>query len=292
MKFIAEKDGQLIDQLKEHNPSSSKNTLRSWIREGRISVDGIPAKQANMEISSGQSVALGSRKKFLPLDIEVLFDDAHIVVINKPEGLLSVATDFDQENTVHAVLKDYYHNRKVYVVHRLDQDTSGLMLFAFNEETYETLKKMFETHSIERRYCAIAEEHFDEKEGTWESYLYEDANYFVKSTDDHINGKKAITHYKVVGRSKRYTMLDLILETGRKNQIRVHASEAGHPIVGDKKYGAATNTIRRLCLHAYNLSFKHPQAGKVLSFRSPIPDKFYQLVNVKGSFPCIPTKSG
>lgn len=292
MKFTAERDGTLLDLLHERHPDSSKSTLRSWIKEGRIYIDGRPAKQANQQITIGQQVELGTKKKFLPQGIEVLFDDAHIAVIYKPEKLLSVATDYDQENTAHAILKDYYYPRKVFVVHRLDQDTSGLMLFALKEEACDKLKGMFETHSINRHYCAIVEGHLKSKQGTWESYLFEDDNYFVRTTRDPSKGKKAITHYKVIGTSRRYSMLDVALETGKKNQIRVHCSEAGHPIVGDKKYCAETNTIRRLCLHAYALSFEHPSNGKKLTIRTPVPEKFYQLVKSEGPNLCTPTKSG
>ncbi|MEM1282782.1 MAG: RluA family pseudouridine synthase [Chlamydiota bacterium] len=291
MKFTADRDGPLLDLLQEQHPQSSKTTLRSWVKEGRILVDQRPAKKANQEIVSGQQIELGTKKKFLPQGIEVLYDDAHITVIHKPERLLSVSTDFDQENTAHAILKDYYYPKKVFVVHRLDQDTSGVMLFALKEEACEELKKMFEAHSLKRSYTAIVEGHFKEKQGTWKSYLFEDSNYVVHSSQDPKRGKLAITHYQVDGTSKRYSLLDVTLETGKKNQIRVHCSEAGHPIVGDKKYGAETNTIRRLCLHAYALSFEHPVTKKHLTIRSLVPEKFYQLVKpgLKG---CTKTKSG
>jgi 23S rRNA pseudouridine1911/1915/1917 synthase len=292
MNFTAEREGTLLDLLKEKHPESSKTTLRSWVKEGRILVDDRPAKQANAQIKCGQKVELASKRKFPPQGIQILYDDADITVIHKPEGLLSVATDFELENTAHAILKKYYQPRKVFVVHRLDQDTSGVMLFAFNEEAYDSLKKNFENHSIKRNYCAIVENHFKEKKGTWESYLYEDGNYVVWSTQDPTRGKLAITHYEVIGSSKRYSMLDLQLETGKKNQIRVHCSHAGHPVVGDKKYKAETNTIRRLCLHAYSLSFEHPITGKSMTIRSLLPEKFYQMVKPQRPIICTPTKSG
>lgn len=278
MKFTAEREGKLLDLLQEQHPDSSKATLRSWIQEGRILINGRLAKQANQLIAAGELIEFTSKKKFLPQGVQILYDDDDIAVIYKPEGLLSVATDFDQEMTAHAILKDHYYPRKVFVVHRLDQETSGAMLFALTEEACEALKKMFEEHLVSRNYCAIVEGHFKEKSGTWRSYLYEDSYYFVHSTDDPEKGKLAITHYQVAGSSRRYTMLDITLETGKKNQIRVHCSQAGHPVVGDKKYKSVTNIIRRLCLHAYALSFAHPITGKPFSIRSPIPERFYQLV--------------
>lgn len=282
MKFNAEHEGKLLELLQEKHPDSSNRTLRSWIEEGRVLVNDRPAKQAGQLITLGQPIELTPKKKFLAQEIQVLYDDPHVVVIHKPEGLLSVATDFDEEATAHAVLKDYYYPRKIFVVHRLDQDTSGVMLFALKEETGKAFETMFAAHSVTRNYCAIVEGHFKEEQGSWRSYLYEDAYYFVRSTSDPEKGKLAITHYEVIGTSKRYSMLNLTLETGKKNQIRVHCSEAGHPVVGDKKYKSETNTIRRLCLHAYSLSFEHPATGKIVTIKSPVPEKFYQLVKPRG----------
>lgn len=281
MKFTVQEEGSLLALLEGKSPSTSKNTIRSWIKEKRVFVDGRLCKDAKNTVQVGQAIEVRSRKKFLPQGVEILYDDAYLTVIYKPPGMLSVSTDFEQENTAHQILKDYYPTKKVYVVHRLDQDTSGVMLFALQEETKEELKKMFEKHDIDRRYSAIVEGHFREKEGSFESYLYEDDNYYVRPTKDPSRGKRAVTHYEVIGTSKRYSMLNVRLETGRKNQIRVQLSEHNHPIVGDKKYGALTNTARRLCLHAYTLTFKHPITGKSLSIESPLPDRFYQIVNPK-----------
>lgn len=281
MEHLVAQDQTLIEILALMAPDSSKSTLRSWIKEGRITIDGGIAKTANTVVQQGQKVAIGAKKKYAPGEITILYDDDFLTVIDKPEGLLSVSTESETTKTAHSYLKDFYYPRKVFVVHRLDQGTSGVMVFALQEEAAEKLKTIFEKHEIERRYRAIVEGHLKPKAGTWRSYLYEDAAYVVHSTKNTAIGKLAITHYKVVGESRKHSLLDLQLETGRKNQIRVQCQDAHHPVHGDKKYGAKDNVIHRLCLHAYFLAFKHPITQKPLSFSSPIPPEFDKIVKEK-----------
>jgi 23S rRNA pseudouridine1911/1915/1917 synthase len=280
MQHIALSDLPLLEALSTFFPQSSKTTLRSWIKDGRVEVDGQQIKTVNAStlVLKGQTISVGQRRKFIPHHIEILHEDEDFVVIDKPSGLLSVSTAFETTETAFAVLKNYYRNRKVYVVHRLDQDTSGVMLFAFNPETCESLKKIFAAHAIERAYIGIIEGQLPSPKGIWKSRLYEDGNYVVRVTADENEGEEAITHYETIATSKRYSWLNLTLETGKKNQIRVHCQVTGHPIVGDKKYGAESNPVRRLCLHARLLAFNHPLTHKKLSFESPAPQEFYRLV--------------
>ena len=277
MKYTAEQDMPLLEALTQLSPQSSKTTLRSWIKEGRIQVDQIPVTQSNWTVMQGQTVNVSQKKKFTTEGMRIIYEDRDIVVIDKPTGLLSVSTLFEKEQTAHAILKSYYRQR-IYVVHRLDQETSGVMIFAFNEIACERLKEIFEKHEIQRSYAAIVEGQMKSSSGTWHSYLYEDSQYVVHSTDHPNSGEEAITHYKTIATHKRYSWLNLTLETGRKNQIRVHCQEAGHPVVGDKKYGAQTNAIKRLALHAYLLAFQHPITKKKIRFESPVPQEFYRLV--------------
>ena len=277
-QFIAEDNSSLLDLLAKKSPNSSKTTLRSWIKEGRVTVDGQIAKQGNDPINKGQQIALTSKQHLIEGTLRIFYEDAHFVANEKPVGLLSVATAFDKTETAHALVKRHYHPHKVYVVHRIDQDTSGVMLFALSEDGYNNLKELFKEHDIQRSYYAVVEGKLSPPKGTWQSYLYEDSQYVVHSTDDPAKGTIAITHYEVQKTSPRYTLLKLTLETGRKNQIRVHCRESGCPVVGDKKYGAVTNPIKRLCLHAATLEFAHPITGKKMSFNSPIPEKFYSLL--------------
>lgn len=277
MKYIVPDDLPLLDALVLFFPTSSKTTLRSWIKEGRIQLDGNPVKISSIVAAKNQEITVGNRKKFVPHQFPILYEDSDLIVIDKPSGLLSVSSNFEKGETAHAILKKYYHSRHVFVVHRLDQDTSGVMLFAFNQETCNRLKKIFEKHEIERSYTAIVEGRMTSSKGTWTSHLYEDATYRVHVTDDPEEGEEAITHYRMIVASRNYSRLELTLETGKKNQIRVHCQEAGHPIAGDKKYGARTNPIKRLCLHAHLLAFKHPISHKKMRFESPIPPEFLRL---------------
>lgn len=279
MKYKAPQDLPLLDALTHFFPKCSKTTLRSWIKEGRVSIDQTIAKTANDTVLKDQDIFIGQKRKYIGDRIPILYEDGDFVVIDKPSGLLSVSTAFEKGDTAHALLKAYYHPRKIYVVHRLDQDTSGVMLFAFGERSGEKLKKIFEAHEIERCYTGIVEGKLESKQGTWQSYLFEDENYVVHSSSDPSKGEKAITHYKIINQNKRYSWLDVSLETGKKNQIRVHCKEAGHPIVGDKKYGAHSNPIKRLALHARSLSFLHPSTHKKMHFESPVPEMFYKLLN-------------
>ena len=268
----------ILDELSKQFPQSSKNTLRSWIKEGRVFLNGTVVKNSSVTVVEGDEVSLGQRKKMIRPGIRVLYEDNDLVIIDKPNGLLSVDAAFEKEETVLAYLKEHYHSRKVCAVHRLDQDTSGVMVFALNMQMAEKLKSLFEMHAIERVYVAIVEGRFTTPSGTWQSYQYEDSQYFVHETPDPEKGRIAITHYKMLTASKYYSLLELHLETGRKNQIRVHCKSAGHPVAGDKKYGGTSNPIKRLCLHARLLGFEHPYTKQKLQFESPVPADFYRLV--------------
>lgn len=210
-------------------------------------------------------MTVGQRKKVIRPGLPIMYEDQEIVIIDKPSGLLSVATAFEKGETVHALLKAHYHPRKVFVVHRLDQDTSGVMVFALNQEACDRLKDLFAVHDIERAYTAIVEGQPTTLKGSWQSYQYEDTQYKIHETEDETYGRLAITHFQTIASSKRYTWLELKLETGRKNQIRVHCESAGHSVVGDKKYGAQSNPLKRLCLHAHLLAFQHPFTKKIVT---------------------------
>lgn len=278
MKYISPSTLPLLEVLAVLFPQSSKNTLRSWIKEGRIEREGVTLKNSTVEIVKGQAITIGQRKKIIHPGILILYEDRDYIVIDKPSGLLSVATNFEKGETVHALLKLHYHPRKIFVVHRLDQDTSGVMVFAFSQEACDQLKKSFEVHAIERAYTAVVEGQLSNSSGTWKSFQYEDGQYMVHETLDETKGRMAITHYRTVSSSKRYSLVHLQLETGRKNQIRVHCQSAGHSVVGDKKYGAHSNPIKRLCLHAHLLAFQHPFSKKMVRFESQPPTEFARIL--------------
>lgn len=278
MQINADNEESLLNLLAVMSPGSSKTTLRSWLKEERITVDGKIVKNGSVLIEKGQQIALTEKPQFAGSGIRIIYEDRHLVAIEKPNGLLSVATAFEKEETAHGILKNYYYPRKVQVVHRLDQETSGVMLYALSDQGYEGLKALFEKHTIERSYCAVVEGHPEPKNGTWQSHLYEDNLYVVHSTKDPEKGRLAITHYTTKKTSARFSLLELKLETGRKNQIRVHCNDHGCPVVGDKKYGSTTDPIKRLCLHAALIAFVHPATGKEMRFTSPIPSSFNRLI--------------
>ena len=275
MHLDIEKSMSVIEALELISPDSSRSTLRSWIKNRRVYIDGVVALREKALIEKGQEIRVEKKRQVIEGGVEVLFEDRFLMVVDKPAGLLSVATDFKKENTLHALLKRRPPFRPIFPVHRLDRDTSGVMVFAISQHAKEGLKEQFAAHQIVRRYKAFVEGVIKPDTGTWESSLIEDKNYFVKSTLK--GGKRAITHYTVLERKPKQTLIELRLETGRKNQIRVHCSESNHPVVGDKKYGAQTNPFKQLCLHAALLEFTHPNTGKKLSFSSKITPKFLSL---------------
>ncbi len=281
MKHTAKNNSTIFEALEGFYPDASKTTLRSWLKEGRIYVDGLKILRTNHPVQEGQTLELKPKVYTIARNLHILYEDNDIVVVDKPPGLLSVATESETENTVHSHLKSHYYPKRVFPVHRLDQDTSGVLLFALNERARDELKKVFEAHSIERAYVALVEGEVSTPAGTWQSYLYEDKNYVVHATNDPQKGRLAVTHYTCEKVFKHCSWLNLRLESGRKNQIRVQCQLAGHPVVGDSKYGAKTNPLRRLALHAYHLSFAHPVTHKKMSFEVPPPTKFFEFMKRK-----------
>lgn len=275
MKSQAPGPSTLFDTLVYLNPTSSKTTLRSWIKEGRIKVDGLTVRAPNHPVERGQWIELGSKPKFLDEGIKIIYEDRYLVALEKPEGILSVKARFETQNTVHQFLKNKYG--RVIVVHRLDQGTSGVMVFAKEEEAGKRLKETFKKHQLTRRYIALVEGKLEGK-GTWKHELLEDAIYRVHVVHEKSEkSQTAITHYKVLKNVKGFSLVEFTLETGRKNQIRVQTSDMGHPIAGDDKYGARSNPLGRLGLHAAYLEIPHPYTRKPLKLVSPLPASFKKL---------------
>lgn len=278
MKYRLPAPAFLLDTLAHLFPKSSKTTFRKWIQEGRVFVDGVAIQKLPLFLNEGQEIQLGSKVRFLEGGIRLIYEDNDLVVIDKPAGLLSVATDFEKGVTAHAILKRFFRPKQVHVVHRIDQETSGVMCFALSIKAKEALKETFASHSLLRRYVAIVEGHLKPDEGTWETYIYEDRFYKMHATNNPALGQLAITHYLVERKSRKLSRVLFTLETGRKNQIRVQCKEAGYPIVGDTKYGAKTHLIKRLALHAERLELKHPLTKKDVVFTSPVPEEMENLV--------------
>ena len=210
--------------------------------------------------------------------IKLVFEDHDVIVVDKPAGLLTMATETERSRTVYRALRHYANSKKpadkIFIVHRLDREASGLLVFAKTMQAKEHLQNQFKEHTAGRRYVAVVEGQVSPENFTIRTYLAENAAYRVYSTRKSSAGKLAITHVRVVKRNPRTTLLEVRLETGRKHQIRVHLADRDHPIVGDKIYGSQSNPIRRMALHAAHLEFKHPRSGKLMQFDSPYPKSF------------------
>jgi tRNA pseudouridine32 synthase/23S rRNA pseudouridine746 synthase/23S rRNA pseudouridine1911/1915/1917 synthase len=224
-------------------------------------------------------------KRHLPRNLEIIYEDDDIIIVDKPAGLLTVKTETDKTRTAKYILTDYirkgnYKSRKqIYVVHRLDQWTSGVLIFAKSEEVKEKLQDQWD--KTEKKYLAIVHGHLKEKEGVISSYLAENKMFVVYSTNDKVKGKLSHTAYKVVKESGNLSLLEINLLTGRKNQIRVHMADQGHPIVGDRKYGKGDDGFKRLALHAKSISFLHPVTGKQMFFETKMPAYFREVMKIQ-----------
>ena len=216
------------------------------------------------------------RTKYVPAGIKILYEDQDIIVIDKSSGLLSVKANYEDEKTAHQLLTNYIRKgnprskTELFVVHRLDRETSGVLIFAKTMEIREQFAARWK--SVEKKYLALVYGNMKQKSGVIESYLAEDKKYVVRSVENEQRGKFARTQYKVIKESKKFSLLEINLLTGKKNQIRVHLSENGHPIVGDIKYG--NKTKGRLALHSWSIKFKHPFNNEEMYFETKIPKYF------------------
>lgn len=287
LSYKVTESGDLMDFLEKTFQGKSRNSLKSWLTHRQISVDGVTVTKHNYQVQPGQSV--GIQKGFVPQKthyegVKIVYEDPYIIVINKDSGMLSIATDpKSDEPTAYNILREHVKisssKNKIFVIHRLDRDTSGLMMFAKSEEIKQKIQHAWLDTVEERIYTVIVEGQVKDDSGTITSWLKENSAFMVYSSDVPDDGDLAITKYEVVSRGEKYTMLNASLETGRKNQIRVHMKDLGHPVIGDRKYGAAPSPIYRLGLHARVLKFIHPVTGKMLEFDTNVPRKFRYFMN-------------
>ncbi len=274
----------LITFLEASLPNKTRRTLLSMLTHSQISVDHKITTQYNHPLNAGQQVIVnwnkvlqGSRHKGL----KNVFEDASIVVVEKPDGLLSIATDKEKDRTAYRILSDQakkiHPKNLIFIVHRLDREVSGLMVFAKKKDIQERLQEAWDKDVIERKYVAVVEGVVKNDQGTITSWLKENKARIMYSSDIPDDGQKAVTHYRVLKRARNFSLIEVSLETGRKNQIRVHMKDIGHSIVGDVKYGAHSKNLNRLGLHAMLLAFRHPVTGEKLRFETPIPNNFLSL---------------
>ena len=273
----------LLDRVAQLFPDSSRTTLRQMLQSARVRVNGEVEKDAKREIAGDEVVDVVSKTvaRQLPPGLTILHEDVDVIVVLKANGLLTVATERERETTAQAYLNAYLgakrREERIHVVHRLDRETSGVLVFAKNFHARERLKEQFAEHSVERVYVAVVEGVIDPPRGTIRSHLFERADLKMVSVEPRAEAKLAVTHYRTIKSNEKFSMLEVTLETGRKNQIRAHLSEAGCPVIGDRMYGATTNPIDRLGLHAKLLGFVHPTTGKKLTFSTPLPSSFGKL---------------
>ncbi|MDE7414335.1 MAG: RluA family pseudouridine synthase [Muribaculaceae bacterium] len=276
----------LMDFIASRRPDSKRNDIKKWLRFGHLMVNGHVTTAFDSPVEPGDMVRLNTTRPFVTFRhprVEIVYEDDDVIVINKGYGLLSVgAQNAKKEINAYDIIRNYIKEvdprNKLFIVHRLDRDTSGLMMFAKSQEAQEVLRHNWNNMVLERLYVAVLEGNLEQESGYVKSRLMENSQFKVYSTDDPNQGKLAVTHYKVLGRGNNLTLAEFSLDTGRKNQIRVHASDLGHPISGDRKYGAKKSPLHRLALHARTLRFAHPITRKDMYFETPIPVKFQTVL--------------
>ncbi len=275
---------ELMKFLIEKFPEKSRTAIKSMLAHKQITVGDMVTTQFDLPLTRGQMVYLNKKKsaeKPRFRGLRIVHEDADVIVIDKTSGLLSMASDKEKIKTAYSILSEYVKRfdpkNLIFIVHRLDRETSGLMMFARSKKAQEILQKDWNESIIERSYVVVVEGKVDNPEGTVTSWLKENKALVMFSSQTPDDGQKAVTHYKVLKTSEHFSLLEVRLETGRKNQIRVHMKDIGHPVAGDKKYGAKLNPIGQMGLHARVLAFKHPTSGKALRFDTPIPGKFLKL---------------
>ena len=280
--YKVDKDSLLLEYLIA-NANESRNKIKATLHGRGIKVDGKTFTQFDFQLKPGMSVSVSKSKKNEPFKsryLKIVYEDRWLIVIEKNAGILSMAGGHAALN-VKKILDNYLqHNRSrcnAHVVHRLDRDTSGLMVYAKDIETEKILEHNWHDIVYDRRYIAVLSREVIEDGGTISNWLKDNKAYITYSSDTDNGGKYAITHFHVLRRTTDYSLVEFKLETGRKNQIRVHAADMGHPVCGDPKYGNGDNPIQRLCLHAYILCFTHPITGERMEFETPIPSSFLSL---------------
>ncbi|WP_407305720.1 RluA family pseudouridine synthase [Desulfosporosinus sp. SB140] len=284
--FEITEPAELMNFLLTYLPTKSRNEIKSLLVHRQVSVDNQVVTQYNYPLSSGQTVVVNWGK--VPLEtklqgLKILYEDSDIIVIDKMAGLLSIATTGEKEPTAYNILSDYVKRsnpkNKIFVLHRLDRETSGIMMFAKNENVQELLQSSWKKAVLERTYVVVVEGPLNQEQGTIISWLTESKSYKMYSSRTPNGGQKAVTHYQLLKKNKNYSLLEVKLETGRKNQIRVHMQDIGHSVIGDKQYGATKRSIGRLGLHAQVLAFRHPITGEEVRYETDIPKDFLGLFN-------------
>lgn len=266
------------------NLGFSRNNAKSLLSHHLVAINGAPISQFNFMLSKDDDLIISKKpiKRKERSNLPIIFENDDIIVINKPYGLLSVASDKEKSSTAYRMVMDYLQEKdrkaRIYVVHRLDKETSGVLMFAKNEKVKEALQEKWNDIVLKRGYYAVVEGVMAKKEDHIVNYLNTNSlNLMYISSKFDKKAQKCVTNYKVIKENKKYSLLDVNIETGRKNQIRVTLGSLNHYVLGDDKYGNPENPLNRLCLHAYNLTFINPLDNKKYDFTAPMPKEFLNL---------------
>lgn len=279
--YINHEEIKLIDSISNFKKDLSRKAIKNYIKNRMVFVNNKVITNNSYVLKDGDIVEISYMKRIIPeYDLDILYEDDYLIAINKPSGLLSIANNKEKIVTAYRLVSDYVKknsNKYIFVVHRLDEDTSGILLFCKDQHVRDKMQENWNSLVKKRGYMAIVDGKINGN-GTIHTYLLEDKNQFVYSSRNN-QGKEAITHYSVIKNKGNYSLLQVFIDTGRRNQIRVHLSELGYPIVGDKKYKCKTNPIKRLCLHANILEFIHPAKNILVHIESDFPDDMKKIIN-------------
>lgn len=285
--YIVREPMELMAFLQARMPQASRTKIKGLLSKRLVYVDQQIVTQFNHPLEIGQKVQVSRQKPAAAFHnnlIRLVYEDAYLLVVEKQPGLLSVSSEREKERTAASILTEYLRKSnkraRAYVVHRLDRDTSGLMMFAKDEQTQNRLRDNWHDIVYDRRYIAVLVGEMEKDYGTVESYLTDHKLYVSSSIEDD-GGQLAITHYQTIRRGSGLSLVEMRLETGRKNQIRVHMADLGHPVAGDGRYGIEdANPLGRLALHAFKLCFYHPVTGERMQFETPYPASFKRVVSL------------
>lgn len=288
-EFTVRESCSITEFISKQMSGISRNKLKDILHGHGVYVDNQLVTRHDYQLKAGMKVRIMKHRRSTELLnkwVKIIYEDKDIIVIQKSTGILSMAATAKQF-CVKTVLDEYFQRRHfkchAHCVHRLDRDTSGLMMYAKSIEAAQIMQEDWKGRVFDRRYCAVLVGKMEKEGGTVQSWLTDNKAYVTYSSPVDNGGKLAITHYHTLKTSDQYSLVEMRLDTGRKNQIRVHMQDIGHPVVGDPKYGLdgmyVPNPLGRLCLHAYRLFFFHPITGERLEFETPIPTSFSQLVS-------------
>lgn len=276
--YINHNETTLLKSISIFKKDLSNKTIKNYIKNGMVKVNDKTITNSSLLLHDNDKVEITyTKNKINDYNLDILYEDDYLIAINKPEGLLSISNDKEKEITAYRMVSDYVktnQHKYIFVVHRLDQDTSGILLFCKDEKIRDKMQENWNTIVKKRGYLAIVDGKMTGS-GTIHTFLKENKQQFIYSSKE---GKEAITHYSIIKNNNNYSLVQVFIDTGRRNQIRVHLSEKGYPIVGDKKYKCRTNPIKRLCLHANILEFIHPITKKLIHIESEIPIEMKKLV--------------